>query len=231
MAIHQPNFFPWLGNFDKMVKSNVYIFLDHVQFPKTGGVWPNRVKLLIGMQAAWLTAPIVRNYHGVRAITEMAFQSDVKWRGKMVKTIHGNYSKAPFYQECMALVEPLIMNPENNIASYNSHVVLSIVEKLGTSSSKFYRSSELSHQGHSNELLISLTRSVGGDTYLCGGGADAYQDETVFSENNVILKYQNFKHPEYPQMGSPEFIPGLSIIDALMNLGWDGVNRLLHKGV
>ena len=47
VAIHQPNFFPWLGYFDKINKSDIFIFLDDVQFPKKGGNWTNRVQLMV----------------------------------------------------------------------------------------------------------------------------------------------------------------------------------------
>ena len=73
VAIHQPNFFPWLGYFDKIARSDVFIFLDDVQFPKTGGVWSNRVKILIGGEARWSTAPIDRSFTGTRKICEMHF--------------------------------------------------------------------------------------------------------------------------------------------------------------
>ena len=47
VAIHQPNFFPWLGFFDKILCSDVFIVLDHVQFPKSEGNWSNRVRMAV----------------------------------------------------------------------------------------------------------------------------------------------------------------------------------------
>lgn len=228
VAIHQPNFFPWLGYIDKMIRCDAFVFLDHVQFPKTGGIWTNRVKLLVASDPRWVTAAIIRNYHGMRAINEMEFQPGNPWRKKMLNTIQTNYSKAPCYKEAMEFLEPLILNPEQNIAEYNIRAVTAIAAKLGVDPKKFFRSSSLPHEGMSNEMLISLTKCVGGNTYMCGGGAVGYQDETIFKNSGVVLEHQNFKHSMYTQYGAEKFHPGLSCIDTILNLGWRGTENLLE---
>lgn len=229
VAIHQPNFFPWLGYFAKIAMSDVFVFFDDVQFPKTGGVWSNRVKLLISDEARWATAAIDRNYHGTRTIREMHFLADNPWREKLLKSIEGNYRRHPAYADTMELLAPLLLSQESNVAEYNIQAVTSIAQRLGLDTHKLHRSSDLSHEGSSNELLCSITCLVGGSTYMCGGGADGYQDESVFNDRDVTLMHQSFVHPVYPQRGRQDFVAGLSIIDAAMNLGWDGVKQLLNK--
>jgi hypothetical protein len=227
VAIHQPNFFPWLGYFDKFIRSDVFVFLDDVQFPKKGGSWSNRVKMLIGGEAKWVTASIERNYSGLRNINEMNFQAD-NWRVKMLKSLRTNYNKNSFYDETMEVVEPLILNPEKNIAKYNIYAVVEIAQRLSVNAGKIRKSSEFSLNLSSNELLCSITKQVGLDTYMCGGGADGYQDEQVFINSGIQLEFQSFEHPEYPQRGSESFVPGLSVIDAAMNLGWEKVSSILN---
>lgn len=228
VAIHQPNFFPWLGYFDKIARSDVFILLDHVQFQKTGGTWSNRVKLLVSEEARWVTAPIVRDYHGVRAINEMEFQANNSWRNKLLKSLVANYARAPFFSETMEFIEPLILNSENNLARYNGTAVMAIAKYLGLPTEKFRWSSEISVYQQASEMLIALTQAVGCDSYLCGGGAEGYQQDTAFAAAGVDLIYQNFQNPVYIQVGMKEFVPGLSIIDALMNIGLDEVRATLH---
>lgn len=228
VAIHQPNFFPWLGYFDKIARSDIFIFLDHVQFPKTGGIWTNRVKLLVGGEARWVTAPVVRNFHGVRTIADMEFQPDGRWREKFIKNLRANYTKAPFYSDVIAFLEPLILNPELNISRYNRNAIIAISSRLGITDGKFCLSSALDIKETSNELLISLARTVDCDTYLCGGGAQGYQNDALFFASGIIPMHQNYGPPIYPQAGSTEHISGLSIIDALMNCGFSQVTKLLN---
>ena len=229
VAIHQPNFFPWLGYFAKIATSDAFVFFDDVQFPKTGGVWSNRVKLLISDEARWATAAIDRNYHGTRTIREMHFLVDNPWREKLLKSIEGNYRHHPAFADTMERLAPLLLNKESNIAEYNIQAVTTIAQCLGLDTHKLHRSSDLSHEGSANELLCSITRLVGGTIYMCGGGAGGYQDESVFNVRGVTLRHQSFVHPVYPQRGRQDFVAGLSIIDAAMNLGWDGVKQLLNK--
>lgn len=231
VAIHQPNFFPWLGFFDKIARSDIFILLDDVQFPKTGGVWCNRVKLLVSDEARWVTAPIDRNYSGTRLIREMEFLPDNRWRKKMLKTLDANYRKHPFVNEALDVIGALIMNEEANVAEYNVNAIKGIAHKLGVNASKFVRSSQYKTSSASNDLLCDLTLSVGGEIYLSGGGADGYQCGSVFDRREVILAYQDFEHPIYPQLGRSDFIGGLSVIDAVMNIGWDALRDLLSNGI
>lgn len=228
VAIHQPNFFPWLGYFDKIARSDVFILLDHVQLPKKGGTWSNRVKLLVGREARWVTAPIVRNFHGVRAINEVEFRSSNRWRDKFVSSLTANYTRAAYYDETMGFIVPIISNPENNVARYNGVAVKALANYLGISDERFLWSSEIGVNTQASEMLIALTQSVDGDSYLSGGGAHGYQDDAAFAAAGVKLIYQRFVHPVYPQIGFTEFVPGLSVIDTLMNLGRDGTRVALR---
>jgi hypothetical protein len=144
-----------------------------------------------------------------------------------MKTLATNYSRAPFFLEVSQFVEPLILNPERKLARYNVGAIIAIAQYLGLPASKFRQSSEMGVDEQSNEMLISLTRCAGGNTYLCGGGAAGYQDALVFANAGVNLIHQNFEHPIYPQLGGRPFVPGLSIIDALMNIGVIGVRAAL----
>lgn len=229
VAIHQPNFFPWLGYFDKIIRSDIFVLFDDVQYPKTGGAWCNRVKLLVAGEARWVTAAIDRNYHGTRAIREMTFLDKNPWREKILKTIEANYGRHPHYRECMNVVEPLLLNQEQNIAAYNIHAIDALCRALGIDTAKLKISSALLHTGSSNELLCSITHGVGGDIYMCGGGADGYQDTSVFVNAGIELRHQAFAHPVYPQYRQADFVPGLSVIDAVMNLGWTATAKLLER--
>ena len=58
VTAHQPSYLPWLGYFNKISQSQIYVFLDHVLPSK--GDWVNRVKIKTNSGAKYLTVPIVK---------------------------------------------------------------------------------------------------------------------------------------------------------------------------
>lgn len=226
VAIHQPNFFPWLGYFDKLIRADVFVLLDHVLIQKTGGSWSNRVKLKIGGEARWVTAPIVRG-HGEQAICDVTFDETRLWREKTLQTLRLNYGRAPYFSEAMDLVEPLIMNPERFLARYNRQAVEAIATALCIPTAKIVSSSSLDVVACGTDALVAITQAVGGTAYMCGGGAAGYQEDHQFEAHGLSLIYQSFNVPHYEQFDRKPFVGGLSVLDALFSLGIDGSRNLL----
>ncbi len=228
VAIHQPNFLPWLGWFDKLARSDVFVVLDNVQFPKKNGTWMNRVKLLVAGEPTWVTVPVVRAYHGTRRVDEMEIDESRPWRRKLLATIEQNYRRAPHFEETIPLVTEIVMNNSPLLAEYNEAAVSRLGTAIGLDITKFVRASTLGAIGTATDLLIELTRKVGGDSYLAGGGAGGYQEDEKFTTAGVGLRFQDFEAPTYPQLAAtPQ--RGLSIVDALMHCGADGTARLLDS--
>lgn len=225
IGIHQPNCWPWAGYFDKIARSDIFVLLDNTQLIKTGGSWVNRVRLIISGQATWMTVPVIRP-HGVQLIKDVMINESTPWRDKLLKTIQMNYTRAPFFKQVFPLVEELISNPTDKLAEHNETSIRAITNALGLDTSKLVLGSSLDVTGTGTNLLVSMTLAVNGTSYLCGGGA-TYQEDDKFAQAGIELIYQQFKHPVYPQVNTKEFIPGLSIIDALMNCGIEGTRKLL----
>jgi hypothetical protein len=228
VAIHQPNFLPWLGWFDKLARADVFILLDHVQFPRTSrGTYVNRVKLLVGAKATWVTAPIVRARGSVQRIDEVLVDDAQPWREKALRTVEHNYRRAPAFEDTFPLLDEILTHTSDRLAELNEHGLRRLAQTIGLDAAKFVRSSSLSPRAASTELLIELTKAVDGTTYLAGGLAGStYQEDEKFAEAGVELRYQRFEHPVYAQAVEP-FVPGLSIVDALMSCGAEATRALL----
>ena len=64
---------------------------------------------------------------------------------------------------------------------------------------------------------------------MYGGGSQGYQNDAMFEVAGIKLIPQNFQVARYSQWKSKEFVGGLSIIDPLMNLGFEGTLALLKR--
>ena len=116
------------------------------------------------------------------------------------------------------MLEPLINEDTDDLATYNIGAIRTISRRLGLEA-KFVRQSETTARGAATRLLVSLTRVVGADAYLCGGGMQSYQEDELFEQADIGLRYQNFAPRPYGD--AERFLPGLSVIDYLMwSDGW-----------
>lgn len=227
VAIHQPNFFPWLGYFNKIVRADVFIVLDHVQFPKPRGSWTNRVKVLVNGEAVWATAPVEHNYSGFRRIDEIRLDESTPWRRKLVNLLQPNYARARAFKEVFPGVRGWIECTDTRLADYNLNAIAASCAALGLPAAHFVRSSTLGVEGEKSALLVGLVKAVSGTVYLSGDGAGEYMQDELFADAGIAVEYQRFQHPVYPQ-GSGPFVPGLSILDAMLHCGYEHTSRLVR---
>jgi len=199
-----------------------------VQFPKKGGTWINRVKMLVGGEARWVTVPVDRAFRGTRSVREMQVDNSKPWRENMLGTIRGSYARAAGAAEVLPVVEEALNVPCDRIAELNERAIRLFAERLGLDTTKLVHQSDLGISGTGTELLVELCSAVGGDTYLSGDGADGYLVPDLFRSAGLALVYQEFAPPRYPQP-APDYISGLSVVDALMSCGWSGTAELLRR--
>ena len=224
VAIHQPNFFPWLGYFDKIARADVFVLLDDAQFSKQSRT--NRVQVMVDGEPGWITAPVRRD--GKVPIAEARFDESKPWRKKALKTIRFSYAGTPGFEEAFPLLEELVGNEEARLGAYNEAAIRALANDLGLGATRILRSSELGVSASSTERLVRIVSELGGSAYLAGGGAGGYQEDEAFERAGIGLLHQEFEHPLYPQ-GAGEFVPGLSVVDALMCCGFDGTRELLRR--
>ncbi len=226
VAIHQPNYLPWLGYFRKIAEVDTFVFLDDVQFSK--GSYTNRVKILSDVGARWLTVP-VRAPLGV-AICDVEI-AKTGWLQSQLDILKGCYKGAPMFNEIHSeIAEEFVRTDQEKLASFNENLVIYISKKLGYGTN-FIRSSQIETHSSSDDRLIEIMKQLtSSGTYLSGKGAQAYQDPQKFKAAGLGFELSRFKAETYRQFNSPGlFVQGLSIVDALFNLGWDDTAALIRR--
>lgn len=223
VAIHQPNFLPWIGYFHKMASCDVFIYLDDVQYTKNS--YQNRVLIKTPQDAQWLTLP-VRHKFG-QLTNEVMINDATDWRRKHLKTLEMNYRKSPNFAPVFALLSGVYEAKDwTGMSEFNIALLEAIRTVLGIRC-QVVKSSELNVTGQSTQRLINLVQQVRGTEYLSGGGGSKYQEESMFEAVGIKLCYSDFSHPMYPQLWG-EFAKGLSVIDLMFND--PGAAALFSKG-
>jgi len=214
VAVHQPQYLPWLGYFNKMQQADVFCYLDNVQYKKNEWQNRNRIKTAQGWQ--WLTVPV--GYRFGQKINEVKINYTVNWERKHLQALLTNYRKAPFFKEYIDRFESAYSKKYEGLSELNIHLIDMLRGILGLSQKPTLVASALSTSSDPTGRLIDICRAAGGDTYLAGKDGARYMDLDRFADRGIRVVFQNFTHPVYPQLFG-NFEPNLSIVDLLFNCG------------
>jgi len=228
IGILQPGYLPWLGFFEQMYISDVFVIYDDVQYDKEGWRNRNRIKTAHGIQ--WLTVPVIVKFDAHPLITEVMIDNKMNWGKKHFSSIQQNYSKAPFYRKYISMFEDAYSKKWQYLIDIDMHFILKLSASLGIDCSKIIRYSTLNVGGSKIERLINICKLFKADTFYEGAAGKNYIDEDYFESHGIMVEYQDYKHPTYNQLYG-DFVPYLSIIDLLFNHGDESLAVLLNKNL
>lgn len=224
VAIHQPQYLPWLGYFDKIEQSDVFVFLDNVQFKKNE--WQNRNKIKTSDGWQWLSVPVIHSFG--QKIFEVEVNNTVQWGRKHLNAMVTHYSKAPFLQDHIDFFEKIYSQEWKHLAELNIHLIHYLTRALGIKNKEFVIASQLNTREGSTERLADICHLLNGNVYLSGKDGSKYLDLELFKQEGIQVIFQDYKHPQYPQLYG-DFEPFLSVIDLLFNCGPESLS-ILKKG-
>ncbi|WP_169716179.1 WbqC family protein [Ureibacillus manganicus] len=218
IAIHQPNYLPWIGFFDKLDQVDRFVLLDKAQFSK--GNFINRNKIKSPQGSLFLTVPIKNK---LKPINELVIDHQKKWQVQHWKSIEANYKKAPFWSLYHKGFEQIYLQKWDLLAPFNITLIKHICSLLSISTDIFVESDFGIDFGSNNTRNVNIVSHLGGTIYVSGTGAKAYNQPNEYTNNGIELIYQDFKHPFYSQRYG-DFESNLSIIDLLFNCGPESIN-------
>ena len=213
IAIHQANYFPYPGFFHKLNQADIFVIQDDVKFSKI----TNRNKIISSSGSTWINVPIEKGHQSL-PIMDVKINNETSWRKITYKKICAGYNKAKFFHLYKDYFENLYKKEWEDIFELNFETIKHVLDWLDIKV-KIIVESELDISGQSTERLVNVCKKLGADTYISGIGGKRYLDEKLFEKNKIILKYQNYNPIRYLQHMSKSFIPNLSIIDLLANVG------------
>lgn len=198
--------------------------MDDVQYDKR---FTNRNRIIATNGWTWITVPINKD-HKFSPNMVVEINNETEWRELHWKKLFHSYQNSKYFHLYKEYFESLYKKEWKYLFDLDFEIMKKIIDWLGIKI-KIIRESELNIKGESTERLVNVCKAIGADTYISGIGGKNYIDEKIFETNGVKLVYQDYKHPKYPQRMSSSFIPDLSIIDMLANVGPDSLKVITNE--
>lgn len=217
VAIHQPQYLPWLGLISKVAQADLFILLDTVQFSRHG--FQNRTLYSTMRGQAYLSLPVNSKGHieSEQTISETRLANPAITR-KHARTLVQRYGNCRGWHEFGEPVLRLLQQDWTLLSEINVATTQLTLAAFGIET-KVVRASALGASGKKGDLIVELVTEVGARRYLSGRGAQAYMDDAKFANAGIEVVYQEFAHPIYSQSHRGPFVPGCFALEWLIEEG------------
>lgn len=215
IAIHQPDYIPYLGHFYKISKVDLFVYLDDVQFSNNNMHHRNDIKTPQGRKR--LTIPL--DYHFKDNINIVRTKDETGWKEKHLALITANYKRCKYYNDIFPMIKELLLANYESLADMNITINRFILAGFGLRTA-IVKSSELNIHTVREERILDICSLLHANEYYSGLGAMSYQKKENFEEKGIILTYTDYKPFAYPQQWGA-FEENLSVLDFLFSCGFD----------
>ncbi|MCX5705885.1 MAG: WbqC family protein [Candidatus Omnitrophica bacterium] len=212
---------PWLGYFDKIAKSDAFVFMDQGHYKESE--FQNRNKIRTDRGALWLTVPVISKCPGRQKISDVFIDHDIDWRKQHLESLRTYYGRAAYFKKYIGFFEDLYDRRWERLGKLNVLITRFILKELGIDTPLYFES-ELCTTATKAECITELCLKMKADKYLFGSGGRDYSEEEKFKQAGITLVYQKFEHPVYRQQymrDKDHFLAHLSTVDLLFNVGPD----------
>lgn len=212
----QSSFMPWIGYFSMIRASNTFVLIDDVQYDKNG--WRNRNRIKGRNSAIWLTVPVLTSKRSGQLISAVEIDYSTKWEETLLGKIRESYKDAKFFSVIYPMIVDSLKPQDMSLNELNLKLITEFMNVLRMNQI-VVMSSTLNASQERISRLIDYSELTQCEQYISGPMAKNYIDEKRFREHGLHLRWYEYNELlEYSQLGG-DFLPKLSIVDLLMNLG------------
>jgi len=169
ITIHQPNFVPYSGFFDKMAAADMLIIMHHCQWEKNN--YQNR----FNVGALWNTMSTNRS---LQPINEKIYLSPTQDWERIIK----RYPKLKVFNPCIT--------PKLYIT--NAAIIKVAAQQLGI---KTHMGSDFPTALTRTERLVEICKAYKATTYVSGPSGNKYLDVKLFEQAGIQVEFIEIKNP------------------------------------
>ena len=231
ISIHQPSYFPWLGYIHKVFASNHFVVHDNVEFSKNS-MYRRTFIRKNEFSKEYIIIPL-QKHSDFELIKDLKICNNTNWQIKHINKLKNNYSDSKYFNKYQFDICEMLLQSKK-IDNFSDFIIVLLRDLLSLLNIKtnLYRSSMIPVSGYKTDYNIKLIQYFNSTTYLSGAGAFKYYQkiEDFHAHGITVVKQEIFEFLQqhnYPQQYS-YFMNGLSAIDAVFNIGIDGITRILE---
>ena len=209
VAVMQPYFFPYLGYWQLISASNVFILFDDVYYSKKGYVDRNTIAINNERRHFKLT---ISGASKNNLINELEIKESPS---KLLKTIEMAYGSARHFDAAFPLFKDILEHDERKLSRFLKYSIEKVNDFLGISKPVMF-SSSLECDERGAQKIIPLVKHHSGQVYINMEGGRALYDVTEFHDNGISLHFLTPDDSFIVQRRGLN-LGRLSIIDTLMH--------------
>ena len=222
----QPYLFPYLGYFQLIKSVNKFLVYDDVNYINKG--WINRNRLLVNGKEYTFTIPLKKVSQN-KLIDEIEIVDEEKWKIKLLKTIENSYKSSPFFSSSFPIIHQSLIDEEKKLSKFIVNSLKRVMSYLRINTQIIDSSINYSINGlKCADRILEICKQEKADTYINPFGGQNIYSKEYFTQKGIELFFIKTEFKEYKQ-SSNKFIPGLSIIDLLMNNSVEQINIMLDN--
>lgn len=217
LAAHQPCYLPSIFFFQKLAAADIFILADDYQYTTNNQINRTKIKTKVGW--SWLTLPALTSGYSGQLIKNVKLNNNYSWQDKHIRTLHGNYAYAAYFEQYIDRIENILHGREKCLIQLTLDLISFIINELNLCT-EIVVCSELNLPDQSNNKLLAMLEKTNCGTYLADSKLSGFLDKEEFETNGFSLKFVKPGIKKYHQLFG-DFIPNLSIIDLMFNEGYE----------
>ena len=220
---------PWLGYFDKITKSDAFVFLDNVQYKAREFQNRNKIRTKDGWM--WLSVPVESKGKGRQIVSDVKIDNELHWAKEHLRSLKTSYGRSEYFERYYPFFDDLYAKSWAGLSELNIEITRYFLKELSIDTPVYFESG-LNIKTEKTDRIVDICAVLKADTYLSGSGGRAYIEEDKFGKAGLKLLYQDYAHPVYRQQFTKteaDFIPYMSVVDLLFNEGPEA-REILNQG-
>ena len=224
----QPYSFPYLGYFALIKATNKWVIFDTPQYENRS--WMNRNRIIDPNKNSWMYITVPVKKHPLKSpLNTIEIQNTTNWKEKIIAQL-GYYKKyAPYYKIVVDFLKESLKLEFGKLSELNSHTLIATCSYLDINFNyEIFSEMDMIVEpvNEADEWGLNICKAMGVTNFINPELGQQFVDKQKYLNNNINLKFFEFGHPSYNQK-LDEFIPGLSIIDAMMFNSPEEINQML----